>query len=173
MSGFENMGWKEIFGEAWPKIIEFCPDIGGFLISHETRQVFLDGNARTLAGMDDVPDYDKMLAFLNGLPEHYENGTQLSAQIVSYNDNNLTAGILKRSDDLHEWQRKSMLPVCENSRLVLEITQSTAPSLLALVEFGTKSQREPTKYQIFDALTALIKYSPKGTLVSVHSAVYT
>lgn len=170
MSGFENMGWKEIFGEAWPKIIEFCPDIGGFLISHKTRQVFLDGNSRTLAGMDDVPDYDKMLAFLNGLPEHYENGTQLSAQIVSYNDSNLTAGILKRSEDLHEWQRKSILPVCENSRLMLEITQSTAPSLLALIEFGTRSHREPTKYQIFDALTAIIKYSPKGTLTSVHSA---
>lgn len=170
MSNPENMGWKEIFGEAWPKIIEFCPDIGGFLISHENKQVFLDGNARTLGGMDEVPDYDKMLAFLNKLPEHYENGTQLSAQIVSYSDNNLTAGILKRSEDIHEWQRKSILPVCENSRLVLEITQNTAPSLLALIEFGTKSQREPTKYQVFDALTAMIKYAPKGTLASVHSA---
>lgn len=170
MSNLENMGWKEIFGGAWPKIIEFCPEIGGFLISHETRQVFLDGNARTLSGMDEVPEYDEMLAFLNKLPEHYENGTQLTAQIVSYNDNNLTAGILKRSEDIHEWQRKSMLPVCENSRLVLEITQSTAPSLLALIEFGTSSRREPTKYQIFDALTAMIKFSPKGTLASVHSA---
>lgn len=170
MSVLENIGWKDIFGEAWPKIIEFCPDIGGFLISHKTRQVFLDGNARMLGGMDDVPDYNKMLAFLNKLPEHYENGTQLSVQIVSYNDNNLTAGILKRSENIHEWQRKSILPVCENSRLILEISQNTAPSLLALIEFGTKNQHEPTKYQIFDALTAIIKYAPKGTLVSVHSA---
>ena len=83
MSVLENIGWKDIFGEAWPKIIEFCPDIGGFLISHKTRQVFLDGNARMLGGMDDVPDYNKMLAFLNKLPEHYENGTQLSVQILS------------------------------------------------------------------------------------------
>ncbi|MCM1165774.1 MAG: EAL domain-containing protein [Lachnospiraceae bacterium] len=170
MAGFDNMGWKEIFGEAWPKIIEFCPEIGGFLISHETRQVFLDGNARALSGMDEVPDYETMLAFINKLPEHFENGTQLSAQMVSYNDNNLTAGILKRSEDYHEWQRKSILPVCENSRLVLEISQSTAPSLLALIEFETRGEREPTKYQIFDALTAMINHSPKGTLTSVHSA---
>ncbi|MBD5129786.1 MAG: EAL domain-containing protein [Ruminococcaceae bacterium] len=140
------------------------------MISHKTKQVFLDENARTLGGFDETPDYDKMLEFINKLPEHYENGTQLSAQIVSYSDNDLTAGILKRSEDFREWERKSILPVCENSRLVLEISQNTAPSLLALIEFGTKGGFEPTKYQIFDALTAMIKYSPKGTLTSVHSA---
>ncbi len=169
MSAAENMGWKKIFGEAWPKIIEFCPDIGGFLIDHETRQVFLDGNARKLGGLDD-PDYDKMLAFLNKLPERYENGTQLSAQLVSYNDNALTAGILRRSEDIHERERKSILPVCENSQLVLELSRNTAPSLLALIEFGSADMREPTKYQIFDAVMALIKSAPKGTLMSVHSA---
>lgn len=169
MTNTEKMGWLEIFGEAWPKVIEFCPEIGGFLITHDTHQVFLDGNARILSGLDEIPKYDEMLAFLNNLPEHFENGSQLSAQIVSYNDN-LTAGILKRSEDLHEWRRKSILPVCENSRLVLEITQNTAPSLLALIEFGTNSRCDPTKYQVFDALTAIIKFSPKGTLISAHSA---
>lgn len=168
MSDTEKIGWIEIFGEAWPKVIEFCPEIGGFLIVHDTQQVFLDGNARILSGLDEIPKYDEMLAFLNNLPEHFENGSQLTSQIVLYNDN-LTAGILKRSEELHEWQRKSILPVCENSRLVLEITQNTAPSLLALIEFGTISRRDPTKYQIFDALTAIINFSPKGTLTAAHS----
>ncbi|MDE7362055.1 MAG: EAL domain-containing protein [Oscillospiraceae bacterium] len=169
MSNLENMGWKEIFGEAWPKVIEFCPEIGGFLITHGTRQVFLDGNARILSGLDEVPEYDEMVAFVNRLPEHFENGSVLNAQIVLYNDD-ITAGILKRSEDVHEWQRKDILPVCENSRLVLEISQSDAPSLLALIEFKTCGGREPTKYQIFDALTAMIEHSPKGMLASVHSA---
>lgn len=169
MAGSDSMNWKGIFGEAWPKILEFCPEIGGFLISHETRQVFLDGNARTLAGTEDMLTYDEMLAFLSKLPEHFENGSQLVSQVVLYNDN-FTAGLLKRSEDIHEWQQRSILPVCENSRLMLEITQNTAPSLLALIEFGTNGRHDPTKYQIFDALTAIIKHSPEGTLASIHSA---
>lgn len=169
MSNSEKTGWKEIFGEAWPKVIEFCPEIGGFLIAHDTRQVFLDGNARILSGFDEVPEYEQMVAFVNKLPEHFENGSVLNSQIVLYNDD-ITAGILKRSEDFHKWQRKDILPVCETSRLVLEISQSTEPSLLALIEFRTGGRREPTKYQIFDALTAMIAHSPKGTLASVHSA---
>lgn len=169
MPGSENIKWKEIFGEAWPKIIEFCPEIGGFLISHEAHIVFLDGNARALSGLESSVSYEEMLDFLGKLPGHCENGALLTSQIVTYNDN-YTAGILKRSDDVHELQRSSILPVCENSRLVLEITQNTAPSLLALIEFFTVGGSEPTKFQIFDALATIIKCSPKGTLASVHSA---
>lgn len=170
MSDKENVTWKKIFGEAWHNIIEFCPDIGGFLIDNKTRSVFLDSSAQKLSGMDGSPDYDKMLEFLNQLHRHYENGTQLSAQIVSYSDSELTAGVIKRSEDVREWKRKTMLPVCENSRLVLELSQNTAPSLLALVELCSKDSSEPSKYQIFDAVTAIIKFSPKGTLLSIHSA---
>lgn len=165
----EGMKWKEVFGEAWPKIIEACHEIGGFLIIHETQQVFLDGNARALSGLANSVRYDEMLEFLNKLPEQYDNGTQLVSHIVLYSDD-YTAGILQRTENINEWERRSILPVCENSRLVLEVTQNTAPSMLALVEFTASGGREPTKFQIFDAITAMIKNSPEGTLVSVHSA---
>lgn len=165
----EGMKWKEVFGEAWPKIIEFCHEIGGFLIIHETQQIFLDGNARTLSGLENSVGYDEMLDFLNKLPQQYDNGTQLVSQIVLYSDD-YTAGILRRAENIGEWERRSILPVCENSRLVLEVTQNTAPSMLALVEFTAGVGREPTKFQTFDALAAIIKNSPEGTLVSLHSA---
>ena len=165
----EGMKWKEVFGEAWPKIIEVCHEIGGFMIIHETQQVFLDGNARTLSGLGSSVGYDEMMEFLNKLPEHYDNGTELVSQVVLYSDD-YTAGILKRTEVIDEWERKSILPVCENSRLVLEVTQNTAPSLLALIEFAASGGREPTRFQIFDAIAAMIKNSPEGTLVSVHSA---
>ncbi|MDE6727664.1 MAG: EAL domain-containing protein, partial [Oscillospiraceae bacterium] len=165
----EGMKWKEVFGEAWPKIIEVCHEIGGFMIIHETQQVFLDGNARALSGLASSVGYDEMLEFLSKLPEQYDNGTELVSQVVLYSDD-YTAGILKRTEVIDEWERKSILPVCENSRLVLEVTQNTAPSLLALIEFTANGGREPTRFQIFDAITAMIKNSPEGSLVSVHSA---
>lgn len=165
----EGMKWKEVFGEAWPKIIEACHEIGGFMIIHETQQVFLDGNARTLSGLGSSAGYDEMLGFLNRLPEHYDNGTELVSHIVLYSDD-YTAGILKRSEVIDEWERKSILPVCENSRLVLAVTQNTAPSVLALIEFSAGGGREPTRFQMFDAISAMIKNSPEGMLVSIHSA---
>lgn len=57
-SNSENVTWKEIFGAAWVKVIEFCPEIGGFLIDHADRKVFLDGNARTLSGLPSATSYD-------------------------------------------------------------------------------------------------------------------
>lgn len=169
MSNSENVTWKEIFGGAWAKVIEFCPEIGGFLIDHGGRKVFLDGNARTLSGLESTVGYDEMLSFLGRLPERHENGSVLSSQIVSYSDD-FTAGVLKRSEEPDEWERKSILPVCESSRLAMELTNNSATSLLALIEFSASGGREPTKYQIFDALAAIIKNSPEGTLASVHSA---
>lgn len=169
MPGAENIKWKEIFGEAWPKIIEFCSEIGGFLISHDAHIVFLDGNARALSGLESSVSYEEMLDFISGLPGHCENGALLTSQIVVYNDN-YTAGILKRSEDVREFQSSSILPVCENSRLAMELTNVSAPSLLALIEFSAAGGHEPTKYQIFDALAAIINNSPEGTLASVHSA---
>lgn len=168
-SDSENVTWKEIFGGAWAKVIEFCPEIGGFLIDHGSRKVFLDGNARTLSGLESAVGYDEMLAFIGKLPKRNENGSILASQIVSYSDD-FTAGVLKRSDEPGEWEHRSILPVCESSRLAMELTNNSAPSVLAIVEFSAAGGREPTRYQIFDALAAIIKNSPEGTLVSVHSA---
>lgn len=168
-SNSENVTWMEIFGAAWVKVIEFCPEIGGFLIDHADRKVFLDGNARTLSGLPSATSYDEMLSFLEKLPQRNENGSVLSSQIVLFSDE-FTAGILRRSEESDEWERKSILPVCESSRLAMELTNNSAPSVLALIEFSAVGGREPTKYQIFDALAAIIKNSPEGTLASVHSA---
>lgn len=169
MSNSENVTWKEIFGGAWAKVIEFCPEIGGFLIDHGDQKVFLDGNARTLSGLESTVSYDEMLSFIGRLPERRENGSVLSSQIVSFSDD-FTAGVLKCSEEPDEWERRSILPVCENSRLAMELTNNSVSSLLALIEFSAAGGREPTKYQIFDALASIIKNSPEGTLASVHSA---
>ncbi len=169
MPDSKNVIWREIFGSAWNKITEFCPEMGGFLINNDSRKAFLDNNAQALSGLEGTVDYDKMLAFLDRLPEQSKNGSVLASQIISYNDN-FTAGILKLSEAPEDWGHKSILPVCENSRLAMELTNYSARSVLALIEFTAAGGREPTKYQIFDALASMIKNSPKGTLASVHSA---
>ena len=91
----EKAAWESFFGKAWTKITEFCPEIGGFLICHETRSVYLDDNARALAGLERNADYDGMLELLGMAGKNA--GAQAAVQIVSF-DEKYTAGILKHRD---------------------------------------------------------------------------
>lgn len=168
MFGTDSLKWKEIFGTVWHKIVEVCPEIGGFIIFHETHEVVMDENAKLLAGVEKFPSYNGMLNFLGKLPRQFESGGQLISQILEYNDE-YTAGIIKRQGVFADLKKKSILPVCDNSRLVIEISQNEAASLLALVEFELSDNSIPSEYQMFGAVTAILQSAPKNTLLSIHS----
>lgn len=160
----EKAAWESFFGKAWTKITEFCPEIGGFLICHETRSVYLDDNARALAGLERNADYDGMLELLGMAGKNA--GAQAAVQIVSF-DEKYTAGILKRS--VCERETDSILPVCDMSQMIIEITRNTAPSLLALLEIQMSDGRAPSKFSVFEALTAILRFTPENAMLSAHS----
>lgn len=169
MFGTDSLKWKEIFGIAWQKIAEVCPEMGAFIIFHETQEVVMDENAVALADMEQTPTYNGMLNFLGKLPKKMENGVQLISQILEYNDL-YTAGIIKRQGVFSDLKKKSILPVCDSSHLIIEMSRNKSHSLLALVEFELPDNRTPSEYQMFAAVTAILKAAPKNILISIHSA---
>ncbi|MDE7194312.1 MAG: EAL domain-containing protein [Oscillospiraceae bacterium] len=105
-----------------------------------------------------------MLRLLGGVGKNV--GSQAAVQIISF-DEKYTAGILKRSDSAHETD--SILPVCDMSQMIIEITRNTAPSLLALLEIQTSDGRVPSKFSVFEALTAILRFTPENAMLSAHS----
>lgn len=156
----EKTAWDSIFGMAWQRITEFCPEIGGFLICHETRSVYMDDNAKALAMLGEDADYDEMLKLLG------RTGSQCAAQIVSFGEK-YTAGILKKTADEHG--SDPMLPVRDMSQMVIELTRNAAPSLLALLEICATGSRSLSRYDIFEALTEIIKETPENAMLSERS----
>ncbi|MBD5105328.1 MAG: EAL domain-containing protein [Ruminococcaceae bacterium] len=168
MFGTDSLKWKEVFGVAWKKIAEVCPEIGGFIIFHETGEVVMDENAKALANIDKSPEYNRMLSFLSKLPMRLEGGAKLMTQILEYNDQ-YTAGILKRQVSFSELKKSSILPLCDVSRLIIEITKNKTSSLLALIKLEMSGVNLLSEYQMFEALTEIIRTTPDNTLLSAHS----
>lgn len=170
MFGTDSAKWKEIFGGSWKRIEEACPEIGGFIVFHKDEEVVMDSNARKLARMDKLPAYREMLDFLSGLPLYLEDGARLILQVFD-TDDSYTAGILvKRQFQLSEWERYSVLPVCDASRLIVEIARNKATALLALIKLDTPNDCQSSEYHTLSVLTEIIAFSPEGTLLSLHSS---
>ena len=53
--------WNKVFGEGWQIILELQPDIGMFLIDHESKTADADENAFKLLDLHEPPDYQSML----------------------------------------------------------------------------------------------------------------
>ena len=163
MADISSPLWQGVFGTIWDSLTEVSPEIGGFLIDHENRRAFMDDNACDLIGMRRTPEYDEMTVLLADLAERAEAGAGISVKITTYNKG-ITAGFFKLAGENHK--SSTLLPVCEVSDLTLAMTRNTAPSLLALIQIEESGKAVPSEYHIFGALTAIIKGSPKGTLIS-------
>lgn len=160
----EKKAWVSIFGAAWNKITEFCPEIGGFLICHETRSVRMDDNAKALALSDGEADYDEMLSLLGKVGNDAD--CRFTVHIISFGDK-YTAGILKRLGS--ECESDFMLPVRDMSQMVIEIARGTAPSLLALLEICAADSRPVSGSGVFETLTSILKTAPKSAMLAAHS----
>lgn len=163
MANIYSPHWQGVFGTVWDQLIEVSPEIGGFLIDHENHKAFMDDNACNLIGMKRVPEYDEMTVLLASLAERAEVGSKISVRITNYSKN-ITAGFFKLAGEEHK--SSTFLPVCEISDLTLAMTRNTSPSLLALIQIEENGKAVPSEYHIFGALTAIIKETPKGTLIS-------
>ncbi|MCH5194057.1 MAG: EAL domain-containing protein [Oscillospiraceae bacterium] len=163
MAGINSPLWQSVFGTVWDSLTDISPEIGGFLIDHVNRKTFMDDNALSLIGMRRVPGYDEMTVLLSSLAERAEVGSKITVKITAYNKD-VTAGFFKVAGEDHK--SSTFLPVCEISDLTLAMTRNSAPSILALIQIEETGKATPSEYHIFGALTAIIKESPKGTLIS-------
>ena len=161
MKGISHKKWNELFGTEWLKIMAISPEMGGFLIDHSTKTVYMDDNALKLAEIDFVPDYDTMMGYIDILSSETKKFATL-APLVFYQDGEVTAGILRWHYDFSGEQAKSVVPMVEKPQLASTVTMTKTRSLLALIEFSMSDDREINDAQIFGSLAAINEDLPAG-----------
>ena len=159
-----NPKWEAIFGAAWPEIAKICPEIGAYLIDHRERKVMLDRNALLLLERDTTPDYEGMLGILNTLANRPKVFAMLAA-MKTYEDEDVTAGILRWHYDFSGNQAKDILPVYAREQFNTIVSQCKTPSMLALLEFSLSDRSSLKHAQLFGVLAATIRSAPDGAIL--------
>ena len=156
--------WDTIFGEAWGKVAELCPEIGAYLLDHQERRVALDRNARILLEADTVPDYDRMLDIMDRLAHQRQAFAMLTTTPV-YEDEDTTAGILRWHYDFSGTQAKDVLPVYDRAQFNTIVARCKTPSLLALLEYSISDHGAIQQGQLFGVLAATVSSVPDNAIL--------
>lgn len=156
--------WKELFGVGWANIMSLCPEIGGYLIDHKNRKVYLDANARKLAEIDEQPTYEAMNDFISLLSADTSTFARLLPKPFYQNDE-YTAGILRWHYDFSGAQAKSVVPMVEKPNLAAMISNCKTNSLLALLEFSMSDRSYLEEYHLFGVLASVINSLPNGAIL--------
>lgn len=165
MSDQNTQKWNLLFGTEWSKILGICPEIGGFLMNHTTREVILDENAKKLTEYGDELDYDTMVDFLSLISQKSTSFARL-LPCVFYKDDEFTAGILRWHYDFSGQQAKNVVPIFEKPQLVSSVTKTNSPYLLALLEFSMSDGSPLTEAHVFGSLAAVGRALPGDPVFS-------
>ena len=164
MAGFSTEKWTELFGTKWEAIAKICPEVGGFLIDHRFRKVYMDENSLKLAEKSAPPEYNEMIALLDILNADSTTFSRLAPQVF-YEDEEYTAGILRWHYDFSGAQAKDVVPMCERRELVSRLKYCRPDSVLALVEFSMSDGSPLEEYHLFGAMSAFINVFPPFSLM--------
>ena len=160
-----NKKWAEVFGQAWSRVADLCPEIGAYLLDHRERRVMLDRNCQLLLETDTSPDYDGMLDVLEVLANQRKVFAMLTATKI-YDDEDTTAGILRWNYDFSGTQAKDVLPVYDRTQFNTFVSRCKTPSMLALLEFNIADERSTLNHgQLFGVLAATISSVPDGAIL--------
>ena len=147
--------WNELFGTMWDGVLRESPELGGFLIDKKTRQVRLDQNAMKLAEIDEPPDYDSMISYLDILNSETKKFAML-APVACSEDDRFIAGILRWHYDFSGAQAKDKVPIYEIQQIESMMNKDPDKGVLALVEFVMSDRSKALKEaQVFGVLAVL------------------
>ena len=147
--------WNELFGTMWDGVLRESPELGGFLIDKKTRQVRFDQNAMKLAEIDEPPDYDSMISYLDILNSETKKFAML-APVACSEDDRFIAGILRWHYDVSGAQAKDKVPIYEIQQIESMMNKDPDKGVLALVEFVMSDRSKALKEaQVFGVLAVL------------------
>ncbi len=153
--------WESIFGTVWEKFLNSSPDIGAFLLCHENKGVICEKNALKLANFNRTPSYDEFLLALTSLDE-----LKTSINIIIVEDNEkYKAGFIRLMNEPN-YGLSTELPLCSQAYIISQMTQSTVPSLLALLQLEEYGNPNMAIDAISEAVFAIKAASPENALIS-------
>lgn len=158
--------WTRIFGSGWDTLMQYCPDIGGFLIDHENKKVYADSNAVSLANLPAEPDYSDTVLLVAKLMEQDRGYGAVSVRICEYSDS-VTAGFFMTERTVSAG--KMVFPVCTEARLMGAMSEYKGKSLLALIQLEDKASSSLSDFHVYSALSAIKSAVPVNALISAYS----
>lgn len=163
MLKINNAKWSELFGTKWDEILKICPEIGGFMLDHREKTVYIDGNSLLLLELKEAPSYSAMLEIIDRLSNESNSFARLMPQIF-YSDGDIDAGILRWHYDFSGAQAKSVVPMCERPQFISHIASRKEGALVALLEFSMSDGSPLTDSHLFGALGAIGSVLPEGAI---------
>ncbi len=164
MSCNTELMWNNIFGTGWMKFLDSSPDIGAFLLCHKSRKVICETNALKLSNFNRKPSYDEFSLALDSLDKL--NSEQTSVSIIIIEDNEeCKAGYIRMMKEPN-YGLSTELPLCSQTQLIAQMTQNSAPSLLAMLQLEEYGNPNMPIDAISEAIIAINAAAPANTLIS-------
>jgi len=157
--------WNRIFGEGWQAFQSLEPDIGLYMLDHNTRTADVDTNLIRILDNGTAPSYEKLRIIIAQLSEYQSNDTTLIHRPVAETED-YSAGFIKLRRLKETEDSDILLPVYPQPKLVKALLADSAPSLFALIQLEEKDHMTLTGAQIFAALSAIIAAAPSKTMIS-------
>lgn len=158
---------QKIFGTAWEQVTEICPEIGGFIIDHVNKCVYMDDNALALIGVKAMPSYEKTRELFEKIGENDRAYSNVKVKIIS-DSSSCTAGIFRFMGSFEAAENTGM-SVCTQEQLAAAMSDCGESSFLALIQIEESESDAVTELHIFSALSAIFKAVPKDTCISLES----
>lgn len=161
--------WNRIFGEGWQALTEINPDMGLFLIDHDSRTADIDDNAVKILNMQRRPGYEELVLVISQLTEFRSEGSRVTIKPIIDTDT-LYAGFVRIHHLDNQGDEEFILPVYSQSRLVASMIENAKrPSLFALIQLEERDRMTLTGAQVYAALSALVANTPTDTIISSHA----
>ena len=158
--------WNRIFGEGWQALTEINPDMGLFLVDHDSRTADVDDNAVKILNMQRRPGYEELALVISQLAEYRSEGSRITVKPVVETDS-LYAGFVRVHHLDNQGDEEFILPVFSQSRLVASMIENAKrPSLFALIHLEERDRMTLTGAQVYSALSALVANTPSETIIS-------
>ncbi len=159
--------WNTLFGTAWDKLTDNLPEVGAFILQHNTKTFILDSNGKKLLNYRKELSYDELSTIINDLIEQDAGAPTMLRTIIAHSDEDITAGYLYIRNG-PETEMDSALPLCTQAQLIAALSECTKPSLLALIqidEYGNPNLWSSDISQV----VALIIEKATGALIAAAS----
>lgn len=155
--------WQSLFGSAWSDFTKSVSEIGAFLLDHRGKTAETDRNSRRIADLDHAPTYDELSQLIDTLSE--QKDIDAIQVIIAKENDNITAGFIRIRNEMTS-ELDSNLPLCTQARLISEMSNSKALSLLVLIQIEEYGNPKLSSSDISNALSVLFAALPEKALIA-------
>lgn len=156
--------WNRLFGTSWDMLAKSVTDISAFILDHENKRVYTDGNAGAILGCGCRPGYSEFSLLVANAEDGSVGLYSGFRVIVVEKSGAYTAGYVHKPGI--GCGVYSELALNNYSELVSAAAENRGSSLFALIQLERVDIPEMPESGVPEAVEALKKSFPEGTLIA-------